>query len=68
MPDEPRRILIKAGRWIGPNSLANDAEFRAKIDEGFEVFTEIRNVFFQITPNGESGVTYSSLPKRPAGI
>lgn len=61
------RILIPAGARIGHAKLANDAEFRAKLAEGIEVFTLIRGVYFAVTL-AKDVVTYTSLAARPEGV
>lgn len=67
MSNPAPRILIGAGPRVGHAQLANDDEFKAKIADGFEVFTLIRGVYFAVTAEGD-GLRYTSLAERPDGI
>lgn len=66
MTDSPGPILIDGGKRTG-SGLQAEPLFRAKIGEGYQVFTQRNGVFFQIGLDGDR-VVYKAMPKRPEGV
>lgn len=58
------KIVLTAGRRAGHGSLSNDAEFRAKLGEGHEVYTMRNDMWFQATLDGDK-LVYRALATAP---
>lgn len=59
-------ILIHAGRRNG-RTFDNESEFVAALNDGKQVFTERRGIYFEVIA-AEDGVTYRALTEKPEGI
>lgn len=68
MTDDSKRILIIPGKRMGFASFSNDADFKAKLADGFEVFALLRGAYFSVVTDGD-GLKFTFLREgRPAGL
>jgi hypothetical protein len=62
------KVLIGGGPKLGPAQLQAEADFRAALARGDEVFTERRGVFFRVQLGEGDAISYEAMASRPEGV
>lgn len=68
MSEQPPMLLLASGGRVAHGKLGAEETFRTKMEEGFDVYTELNNVVFRVSLNEDDTFRYTPLQAKPAGL